>query len=478
MPSAVDTQDNGLHVAIIGAGITGINLALGLQARNVSFAVYERAPEFREIGAGIGFSPNAERAMGLLSPAVLSAFKRVANPNGEDYFQWIDGYGTDELLFKLHVGKDGFQGCRRSDVLEEWAKLLSDGAVQFGKELDTISSESSADGNRQPLRLHFKDGTTALADAVIGCDGIRSRVRELILTNPETQSVPTSAHPHYTQKFCYRALVPMSRAVAAVGPYRAGTRFMYNGPGAHVITYPVGGNTVLNVLAVLSDPSPVWRPLLPGSDTEDNNNNNNNNNNNVISVNKHTAPGSKAEVEAAFAAWQPTVRSIVALLPEEGMDKWAIFDMAEHPAPGYVRGRVCVAGDAAHATGPHLGAGGGMGIEDALVLAELLAEVDRRVRVRAPGLENEERELERGKERLVETALALYNAVRYERTQGVVRSTRAACDLFHWKDPAVGRDPERFGREITGMFHAVWDYDVEGMVVGALAQWDARAEKL
>ncbi|KAL2128314.1 hypothetical protein VTI74DRAFT_9355 [Chaetomium olivicolor] len=433
--SSIETQDQEFHVAIIGAGITGVNLALGLQARNVSYTIYERAPGFREIGAGIGFSPNAERAMGSLNPDVLDAFKRVANPNGEDYFQWVDGYHSGELIFKLHVGKDGFQGGRRSDILEEWAKQIPEHTVRFGKEIDTIS-EPHVSGK---LQLHFKDGTTALADAVIGCDGIRSRVRKLILTSQDRSVLP-SAHPGYTRKFCFRALAPMSLAIASLGTYKSTTRFMYNGPGAHVITYPVANNALLNILAVISDPDAVWP-----------------------SPEKHTAPGSKSEAVAAFKDWHPTVRKIIDLLPEE-MDKWAIFDMAEHPAPRYHRGRVCVAGDAAHATGPHLGAGGGMGIEDALVLAALLAEVRDRVEDQGEAMPGWE------KGRLVELALGVYNDVRYERTQDVVRSTRAACDLFHWRHPEVGRDPERFGREIAARFHRIWQYDVDGMVMEALSR--------
>ena len=407
-----------LHVAIIGAGITGVNLALGLQARGVSYTIYERAPCFGEIGAGIGFSPNAERAMGLLNPEVLASFKRIANPNGEDYFQWVDGHESGSLIFKLHVGKDGFQGGRRSDILEAWANLIPPSSVRFSKELDTVT-----DGH--PLTLHFKDGTTAHADAVIGCDGIRSRTRSLL-----PPSTPP-AKPTYTRKFCFRALAPLPLAIATIGTPAATTRFMYNGPGAHVITYPVANNTLLNILAVLSDPSPAW----------------------PHPTHTHASPTHKHELVTFFRDWHPTVRGIASLFPDDEMlDKWAIFDLAERPVPAYSAGRVCVAGDAAHATGPHLGAGGGMGVEDALCLAVLLAEVGRRV--------------QRGEKRgvLVERALTVYHAVRYERTQGVVRATREAVDLFQWRDEEVGRDPVRFGREIEGMFRAVWEYDVEGMV--------------
>ena len=425
------------RVAIIGGGITGINLALGLQARNIPFTIYERAPGFREIGAGIGFSPNAERAMAGLDPSVLKSYKRAANPNGEDYFQWDNGRNpSGQLLYKLYVGRNGFQGGLRSDILEEWARQLLDTdpsspPVQFGRQLDTIATDDTTGG----LTLHFTDGTTATASVVIGCDGIRSRVRQLLLgeDNP-------AAHPHYTSKFCFRALLPMEQAVSAVGEYKCSTRFMHNGPNQHVITYPVGANRFLNVLVVMSDDKP-WPDKT-----------------------KHTAAGSSTEMTEAFKEWGPTVRGIVGLMPEK-MDKWAIFDMLDHPAPKYYEGAICVAGDAAHATGPHLGAGGGLGIEDALVLAELMQAVAKVY----------DDDGVQGRRATVERALAAYNAVRYDRTQAVVRATRKACLLFHWQVAEVGDDGEKFGKAITPMFHKVWEYDVEGMVKDAVGQFLGKA---
>ncbi|GLA89626.1 hypothetical protein AtubIFM56815_004113 [Aspergillus tubingensis] len=86
------------EVAIIGAGITGITLALGLLSRGIPVRVYERARDFHEIGAGIGFTPNAEWAMKVVDPRIHAAFKRVATPNASDWFQWVDAFnetGTD-----------------------------------------------------------------------------------------------------------------------------------------------------------------------------------------------------------------------------------------------------------------------------------------------------------------------------------------------------------------------------------------------
>ncbi|KAL2193952.1 hypothetical protein P885DRAFT_44190 [Corynascus similis CBS 632.67] len=450
------TQKEPFHVAIIGGGITGVNLALGLQARGVSYTIYERGPGFREIGAGIAFSPNAERAMNLLNPDVLAAFKRVANPNGDDYFRWVDGYETNELIFKLYIGKDGFQGSLRSAFLDEWSKQISPSAVQFNKHLDTFTELTGPDSPSNKVLLHFTDGTTATADAVVGCDGIRSRVRQLLLARPPSSSLslatspsselPPAAHPTYTQKFCFRALAPMTAALSALGRARASSRHMYNGPGAHLLTYPVGDSTLLNILAVLSDPSPTWPHP------------------------HHTATGNKAEVVEAFAGWSDAARAIVDLLPDADggkMDKWGIFDMAADPAPRYHGGKVCLAGDAAHATGPHLGAGAGLGVEDALVLGVLLAEVDKKWR------EGEDDVFSR-KGEMVEKAFEVYNEVRYDRTQEVVQSTRKTCDLFQWRDSEVGEDSERFGREITARFYRVWDYDVNRMVEEALAKFSGK----
>ncbi|KAL1838632.1 hypothetical protein VTJ49DRAFT_2469 [Mycothermus thermophilus] len=411
MPAYTLTMSNPdeLHVAIIGAGITGVVLALGLQACRVSYTVYERrgpAPQDRVSGAGIGFSPNAERAMGMVHPGVLAAFKRVATPNGEDLFQFVDGY-TDSVLYALPVGKDGFQGGLRHDFLNAWLNLLPDGVVQYDMELDKIISTDSTTSNGR-LVLTFKDGTTAEADAVIGCDGLHSRVRDLLYPDPpatDDSSPAAVAHPRplYTGKYCYRALAPISLAVAALGEPRSNTRFMYIGRGAHIITYPVGGSELLNVLVVLSEPEPEPESGADGTTT-------------TVSGTRDT--NTDGNLASAFRDWAPRPRRAGALLEDarayqlrlrgsggEGDandDRWLIFDFADRPLPRYVLpdGRICVAGDAADATAPHLGAGG-MGIEDALVLSEVLAEVGRRVKGGS-----------HGKVRLVGKAFEAYNAVR------------------------------------------------------------------
>ncbi|KAI5924589.1 hypothetical protein F4810DRAFT_131068 [Camillea tinctor] len=423
-----------IHVAIVGGGITGVILALALEKRGVDYALYERAPAFTEIGAGIGFSPNAERALKVIDPRVYSVYKQVASTNDqEDYFTWVDGYKTNEIVARLLIGIDAFQGGRRSDFLEAWSKLIPSEKASFGKELATIFQEANG-----KVLLDFKDGTSAEADIVIGCDGIRSRVRQLILGEANPVSYPT-----YTHKYCFRALASMDKAREVLGEERTVQRFMYNGPDAHCIIYPVAQGQLLNILLVVSDPNP-WRIK-----------------------DKHTARGDKQEAVEACAGWHPHVRAIVDLMPEK-LDKWAIFDMFENPAPYYNVGRVAVAGDAAHASGPHLGSGAGFGIEDALVLATVLEAANQGLNNGISNSNSVKSKTEDSKAEACRRALAAYNEMRFDRTQWLAGATREASALFQWQDEEVGSDHAKFEPRIHRLFHTIWDNDIDKMVDDAV----------
>ncbi|KAK4697080.1 salicylate hydroxylase, partial [Lecanoromycetidae sp. Uapishka_2] len=421
-------EEKSIEVAIIGGGIAGVTLALGLRSRNIKVCIYERGRSFREIGAGIGFTPNAEWAMRVLDPRIHAAFKRVAAQNATDWFHWVDGCsgggmdGDDvheELIHKMYLGERGFEGCHRADFLDELVKMMPEGMVGFSKNLDSVVDR----GDGEKLLLKFRDGSSEEADAVIGCDGIRSRVRELILGEDNPAS-----YPSYTHKYAFRGLIPMERARAALGDAKTQTRHMHLGQDAHALTFPVAGGALLNVVAFVTDPED-W----PYKE-------------------KFTAPAEKAAAVEAFANWNPAVRAIMDLLPDE-LDKWAVFDLYDHRLPTYVHGRVCISGDAAHAAAPYHGAGAGFCIEDALVLAELI-----------DGAEKKIGEAGRGKAEMIRAAFEAYNEVRLERTRWLVESSRFVGEMYEWQDKEIERDAELCGKEIEWRSHRIWDYDVDTMV--------------
>ena len=428
---ALGSEDSGapFDVAIAGGGIAGVATAIGLLARGISVKLYERAEGFQEIGAGIGMSPNSERAMLALDPRIHTAFRRIATPNTEDWFQYVDGFNHsdcgdgEELLFKVYLGNRGFEGCRRSDFLDELAKMIPESCIEFNKDLVNVI-EARGDGGR--VFLQFGDGTTAEADVLLGCDGLRSRVRQLVLGRKNPAS-----HPSYSHKFAFRGLIPMQKAREALGEDKSSTRYMHLGPEGHVLTFPVAMGAFLNVVAFVTSPG-EW----PSKD-------------------RLTLPASKEDAVRSFAGFGPVVTAIMGMLDDK-LDKWAIFDTFDNPVTKYVSeaGRICLVGDAAHAAAPHHGAGAGFAIEDALVLAVALEDAADLLR-KSCGV---------AKEDVLRAAFSTYEGVRFERTQWLVETSRFIGELYEWQVPECGRDPAKCLGEVESRSHKIWDYDIEGML--------------
>ncbi|KKA26161.1 hypothetical protein TD95_003604 [Thielaviopsis punctulata] len=417
-----------VHVAIIGAGISGTCLGIGLKERNISFTIYEKVLHPRSIGAGIGFSTNAETAMRLISPALHGKFRDIVRRScSDDYFRWVDGKeGADEVIFSLFMGKDQFRGCRRSDFLEAVHELVGEGNIALGKEAVRV------DETEEKVRIEFADGSDAVADIVIAADGIRSPVRH---------SLFPSSIESFTHKVCYRALLPMALAQTVLAPSRTTTQHMYIGPHAHLLTYPVANNTQLNLLVVTSDAA-EW---------------------DIAAHPRMTARGSRAALQAAFAGWSATAHALIGLLPADAdLSAWALYDLHTSPPPRFNSGLIGLAGDAAHASGPHLGAGGGMGVEDAMFLSELI------------GAAAEDNETVFSLSQRLRLALEIYSDARYERTMRVISDTRQAVDLFHADKPEttlVEREQQRkkFGEEMEELFQRIWQCDNAAKVAEAKA---------
>lgn len=233
----------------------------------------------------------------------------------------------------------------------------------------------------------------------------------------------------------------MEKAKVALGEEKTSTRHMYLGLNAHALTFPVADGALLNVVAFATDPED-W----PYKD-------------------KLTAPADKAQVVEAFANFNPAVRAIMDLLPDK-LDKWAVFDTFDHPIPTYMKGRVCISGDAAHASAPYHGAGAGFCIEDAAVLAALLHSAETMVR---------ESSIKSNAE-LLRAAFDTYNTIRIERTRWLIESSRFVGEMYEWQDPEIGQDAEKCGHEIEWRSRKIWDYDVDSMVREAAEEYKRKLE--
>jgi salicylate hydroxylase len=210
---------------------------------------------------------------------------------------------------------------------------------------------------------------------------------------------------------------------------------MHTGPGAHVLTYPVSSD-LLNIALFVTDPH-EWPDAT-----------------------RTVLPGRRQDLLSKLDGWEPAVRGLAALFPPEPV-VWGIFDMHDHPAPFYAEGRVCVAGDAAHASAPHHGAGAGFGIEDALAIATAMEQGLQTVSM-TENNGNVDKEVR--KVQAVTAAFRAFNDVRYERTQWLVRTSRETGDIYEWQYEGSGDDSAKMKGELEERFKVIWDFDVGEMV--------------
>lgn len=148
------------------------------------------------------------------------------------------------------------------------------------------------------------------------------------------------------------------------------------------------------------------------------------------------------------AKWSPVIcRLVECLHPQIG--RWALFDLYENPPPSYSKGRICIVGDAAHATTPHLGIGASVSLCDAAVLADLLA--------------FEQVQDNKG----LETALVAYNEVRLAQGHELVQLSRKNGSALVFKDPNIGADLTKLRNQFLSWTEKVKSDDIEqGVVAG------------
>ncbi|KAK1246589.1 hypothetical protein MKX08_000391 [Trichoderma sp. CBMAI-0020] len=422
-----------LNIAIIGAGIVGAHVAIGLLHRNIHVAIYEQSSQIKEIGAGIAFPTPIVDCMTALDPAITEQLHKVSGVF--ENLNVINGCSDEDLklrpadkLFDVVVKPFTYHSTHRAQLLDGLLALIPPEHIKLGKRLEAITNKKDNEG---PLLLQFSDGTTAEADAVIACDGIKSQVRRIVLGNDDP-----AALPHYTYTSAYRGLVPMEKAEAALGKLSKES-VSYLGRGASLFTYPIVSKNILNTVAFVHDEGewPDYKHL--------------------------TIPGEKKDVVAAFSHFGPSVRDLVAALPEE-LNRWAMFDTFDHPLSTFAYGRIVLAGDAAHASTPHHGAGAGMGIEDALVIATLLKKVAENT-----GLDD----CSGAKNRALKAAFKAYDSVRRERGQWVVSSSRFAGNAAQGRNPAIGNDINLYSKDITERINKVFSYDWKSSLDQAIDEY-------
>lgn len=393
-------------------------MLIGLLRQNISCTLYESAAAFAEIGAGVSFGPNAVRAMSLIDPDIKKGYDRIATGNAwpakknlwfefnlgpkEDGWKDLKAPGKEGQRIAQVVALDvGQSSVHRAHFLDVLVDLVPDGVAQFGKRVEKVEKKG------QKMLLTFQDGSTAEADAVIGCDGVKSRARQILLGEDHETTNPT-----FTGKYAYRGLIPMEKAAKALGDELARNSQMYLGRHGHVLTFPIENGKTMNVVAFQTKMDGKW---------EDE---------------RWVLPMKKEDMFADFEGWGESVQKVLSLM--EKPDVWALFD--HPPAPTYFKGHFALLGDAAHASTPHQGAGAGQAIEDAFILSNLLGQV------------NSVDEIEK--------AFHAYDAVRRPRSQKVVATSRDAAKIYEFEDEKLKSNLDMIKRTLEMRYDWIWNEDL------------------
>ncbi|BAY23535.1 monooxygenase FAD-binding protein [Calothrix sp. NIES-2100] len=304
-------------IIIIGGGIGGAATALALHQAGFDVTVYERTSELREVGAGIALWANATHVLqnlGLLEEAI-----RVGNPITN--YQFNSQAGKELVNVNVNRFDLPVLGIHRADLHALlWGNVAREKFVlgQIFERFHQVGDKIQAD---------FASGLKIEGDALIGADGLKSRVRALLLgDNP----------PIYRNFTTWRGL----------------TDYIPNGYRSDYIREFFGLGKAFGFM-MLGKNRMYWYAAAKAPEAQ-----------------PDSALGRKRELEQMYQDWFPAIPELIAATDEANILKTDLYDRI--PTRPWGKQNITLLGDAAHPMLPTLGQGACMALEDAIVITKCL----------------------------------------------------------------------------------------------------------
>jgi len=314
------------NLMIVGGGIGGLATALAAAEAEIPATVFEQAPQFGEVGAGLQLAPNAM--------AVLDRFGVLEEINKVAVFPkrlvLKDIYSGEELVtldlgdkFKERYGYP-YIVMHRSDL----HSILLEAVKKKGTvKLVTNQTIQTAEQTEMGVAITNQNGEKFIGDAVIGADGIKSNIRKLL-------SVDDTVPSEYV---AYRGTIPISEVDHA----NFDDVIMWIGPNLHLVQYPVRRAELYNIVVVFKSYN-----YKPNSDDW----------------------GTPEELERRFTGAHEDAQNTLTFI--ERQFRWPMYD--RNPIDNWTIGNITLLGDAAHPMLQYLAQGAVQAFEDASYLADML----------------------------------------------------------------------------------------------------------
>jgi 2-polyprenyl-6-methoxyphenol hydroxylase-like FAD-dependent oxidoreductase len=315
---------------VVGAGPSGLGCALGLHRLGATVTVCDRDPDVVHRGAAIGLWWNgidALRQLGLDRPLLADhvVVRRAAYRNA-----------TGELLMAVPA-EDFFPGAPvpfAAVAREHLQRVLLGALADAGAPAPRLGIRVSGLTDRgEQTAVRLSDGTELDADLVVGADGLRSRVRQLAFPASRVRDTGLAG---------WTGIAHLDRPADA-GRQLAGLADAFQhlaGTDGAVFFAPSRPGRVF--WGTIARAAPVGFPR----------------------------PAREAALDR-FRGWWPPVLELIEATPATGIVAFRVHDL--RPVRRWVRGRVALVGDAAHAMVPHLAQGACQALEDAVALRDCLA---------------------------------------------------------------------------------------------------------
>lgn len=342
---------------IVGGGIGGMVAAIALQKQGVAVHVVEACKREDQLGTGINLQNNALRALeevGLLEDCVAEGFGWETITNRTATGEVINSV---TMPWPKHPGRPGALGIMRTT----FAEILARNALAAGVKISYQTRVTRLDQDAAGVSVELSNGTTDRADLLIAADGVYSQIRGMVFGEQHK--------PFYAGQGVWRFTVPRPKTLDGFTLFRT--------PKGESVGFLPLAPDVAYYFYLETTEQPLRVP-----------------------------PGKAADMltERLSVFEVPEVRELLPLMHEGWHVSYRPFDILLVPAPWH-RGRVVLLGDAAHSLTPQLTSGGGMAIEDAVVLAEELRNRDT-----------------------IDAALAAYSARREERVKVVYDNSYRICE--------------------------------------------------